>query len=60
MNDKGYHNMYITICPIVILIKIRRINDRGRMTYLTISIIIINGIIVIGQVGTSLYLLNLI
>lgn len=52
--DKGNINRYITICPIVKLIKIRMINDSGRMMYLTISITTIIGIIKIGEGGVIL------
>jgi len=48
------------MCPIVKLITTRKINDRGRIIFLTNSIIIINGIIIIGDVGIILYNLKLV
>jgi len=48
------------MCPIVKLIIIRKINDSGRIIFLTNSIIIINGIIIIGDVGIILYILKLL
>jgi len=46
--------MYITICPIVKLIKTRRISDIGRIKFLINSMIIIIGIIIIGEGGVIL------
>jgi len=46
--------MYITICPIVKLIKTRRISDNGRIKFLINSMIIIIGIIIIGEGGVIL------
>jgi len=52
--DNGKHNIYITMCPIVILIKIRKINDNGRIRYLINSMMMIMGIIRIGEDGIIL------
>jgi len=52
--DIGKDNRYITICPIVKLIMIRKINDSGRIIYLINSITIITGIIKIGDEGIIL------
>ena len=52
--DNGNHSMCITICPILKLIKIRNINDNGRIIYLMNSIMIMIGIIIIGDVGIIL------
>lgn len=46
--------MYITICPILKLIKTRKISDIGRIRFLINSMMIIIGIIVIGEGGIIL------
>lgn len=46
--------MYITICPIVKLIKTRKISDIGRIKFLINSMIIIIGIIITGEGGVIL------
>jgi len=42
------------MCPIVKLIRIRNINDSGRIINLTTSIAMINGIIIFGDDGIIL------
>jgi len=52
--EKGNDSMYITMCPIDKLIKIRKISDIGRIRVLINSMMMMTGIIIIGDDGVIL------